>query len=173
LVQLNTGGCLRLTVYTDYSLRLLMYLALKDGGLATIADVAKGYDISKTHLMKVAHQLGVAGYVTTVRGRQGGLRLAKPLSEIGLGEVVRHTEPDMALVPCFRSDDGACPIQRCCLLAGALDRARSAFLAVLDEYSLKDLVRPRSALRVLLHIEVTGAALPRGGKRRLQARNAM
>ena len=70
---------MRLTVYTDYSLRLLMYLALKDGGLATIAEVAKGYDISKTHLMKVAHQLGVAGYVTTVRGRQGGLRLAKPL----------------------------------------------------------------------------------------------
>ena len=164
---------MRLTVYTDYSLRLLMYLALKDGGLATIADVAKGYDISKTHLMKVAHQLGVAGYVTTVRGRQGGLRLAKPLDEIGLGEVVRHTEPDMALVPCFRSEGGACPIQRCCLLAGALDRARSAFLAVLDEYSLKDLVRPRSALRDLLQIGVTGAALPRGGKRRSQARNEL
>ena len=100
---------MRLTVYTDYSLRLLMYLALKDDGLATIAEVAKGYDISKTHLMKVAHQLGVAGYVTTVRGRQGGLRLAKPLDAIGLGEVVRHTEPDMALVPCFRPDGGCVP----------------------------------------------------------------
>ena len=153
---------MRLTVYTDYSLRLLMYLALKDDGLATIAEVAKGYDISKTHLMKVAHQLGVAGYVTTVRGRRGGLRLAKPLDAIGLGEVVRRTEPDMALVPCFRPEGAACPIQRCCLLAGALEKARSAFLAVLDDYSLKDLVQPRTALRGLLHIGVTGGALPPG-----------
>ena len=159
---------MRLTVYTDYSLRLLMYLALKDDGLATIAEVAKGYDISKTHLMKVAHQLGVAGYVTTVRGRRGGLRLAKPLDAIGLGEVVRRTEPDMALVPCFRPEGAACPIQRCCLLAGALEKARSAFLAVLDDYSLEDLVKPRTALRGFLHIGV-----PEVGKRRRLARNEM
>ena len=92
---------MRLTVYTDYSLRLLMYLALKDDGLATIEEIAKSYGISKNHLMKVAHQLGVAGYVETVRGRHGGLRLAKPAKAIGLGEVVRHTEPDMAIVMCF------------------------------------------------------------------------
>ena len=85
---------MRLTVYTDYALRLLMYLALKEDGLATISEVAEGYDISKNHLMKVAHQLGVAGYVDTIRGRNGGLRLAKPAKAIGLGEVVRHTEPD-------------------------------------------------------------------------------
>ena len=85
---------MRLTVYTDYALRLLMYLALKDDGLATIAEVAGSYGISKNHLTKVAHQLGVGGYVGTVRGRGGGLRLAKPAEKIGLGEVVRRTEPD-------------------------------------------------------------------------------
>ena len=92
---------MRLTVYTDYALRMLMYLALKDDGLATIEEIAQSYGISKNHLMKVAHQLGVAGYVDTVRGRNGGLRLAKPAKAIGLGEVVRHTEPDMAIVMCF------------------------------------------------------------------------
>src|ERR1700679_439092 len=90
----------RLTVYTDYALRVLMYLALKDDQLATIAEIAESYDISRNHLMKVAHQLGLAGYVETVRCRGGGVRLAKPVGSIGLGEVVRHTEPDMAIVSC-------------------------------------------------------------------------
>ena len=75
---------MRLTVYTDYALRLLMYLALKDDGLATIEEIADSYGISKNHLMKVTHQLGVGGYIETVRGRRGGLRLAKPAEEIGL-----------------------------------------------------------------------------------------
>src|SRR6201995_6166898 len=86
----------RLTVYTDYALRMLMYLALKEDQLATIAEIAESYDISKNHLMKVAHQLGVAGFVEAVRGGGGGLRLAKPVAGIGLGDVVRYTEPDMA-----------------------------------------------------------------------------
>ena len=86
---------MRLTAYTDYAMRVLMYLALKQDGLATISEIAKSYSISKNHLMKVVHQLGVAGYVETVRGRGGGLRLAKPSESIGLGEVVRRTEPDM------------------------------------------------------------------------------
>ena len=123
---------MRLTVYTDYSLRLLMYLALKDDTLATIAEIAKSYGISKNHLMKVAHQLGVAGYVDTVRGRSGGLRLAKPAGAIGLGQVVRHTEPDMALVPCFKPINSPCAIWRCCVLRSALEKARLAFVKVLD-----------------------------------------
>lgn len=143
---------MRLTVYTDYALRLLMYLALKDDELATIAEVAEAYDISKNHLMKVAHQLGVAGYVETVRGRRGGLRLAKPVDAIGLGEIVRHTEPDMALVPCFKPVDAPCAIWRSCVLRSALEKARVAFLEVLDGYTLRDLVRPRAPLRALLSI---------------------
>jgi Rrf2 family transcriptional regulator, nitric oxide-sensitive transcriptional repressor len=143
---------MRLTVYTDYALRLLMYLAVKNDGLATIADVAESYGISKNHLTKVAYQLGVSGYVETVRGRRGGLRLAKPAETIGLGEVVRHTEPDMALMPCFKPVDAPCPIWRCCVLRGALEKARLAFVEVLDGYTLGDLVKPRAPLRALLSI---------------------
>jgi Rrf2 family nitric oxide-sensitive transcriptional repressor len=143
----------RLTVYTDYALRLLMYLAVKQDGLATIGEVAASYGISRNHLMKVAHQLGVAGYVETVRGRSGGLRLAKPADEIGLGEIVRYTEQDMALVPCLYPVAADCTIAPCCGLRGALGRAAAAFVAVLDEYSLGDLVKPRARLRKLLDIE--------------------
>ncbi|MCK8784041.1 Rrf2 family transcriptional regulator [Roseomonas sp. NAR14] len=92
---------MRLTVYTDYSLRMLIHLAAKEGELATIGEVAAAYGISQHHLTKVAHRLGVAGFVTTVRGKGGGLRLGRPAAAIRLGEVVRHTEPDMALVPCL------------------------------------------------------------------------
>jgi Rrf2 family nitric oxide-sensitive transcriptional repressor len=156
---------LRLTIYTDYSLRLLIYLALKEDGLATIAEVARQYDVSKNHLMKVAHQLGVAGYVETVRGRSGGLRLAKPATAIGLGEVVRHTEPDMALVPCLvegeAKDEEVCAIERCCVLRRALDKARDGFLEVLDGYTLADLAKPRTPLRELLAIP-QGIAVPSG-----------
>jgi Rrf2 family nitric oxide-sensitive transcriptional repressor len=143
---------LRLTVYTDYALRLLMYLALKDDGLATIAEVAKSYGISKNHLMKVAYELGVAGYVETVRGRRGGLRLAKPREAITLGEIVQHTEPDMALVPCFAPLDAACAIKSCCVLRKALHEASDAFAETLDGYTLADLVKPRAPLQRLLAI---------------------
>jgi Rrf2 family transcriptional regulator, nitric oxide-sensitive transcriptional repressor len=143
---------LHLTVQTDYSLRLLMYLALKEDGLATIAEVAESYGISKNHLMKIAHQLGVAGYIETVRGRRGGLRLAKPAEAISLGEVVRHTEPDMAIVMCFEPIDAHCAIRPSCVLRRALERARVAFVEVLDSYTLRDLVKPRASLRTLLSI---------------------
>ena len=143
---------MRLTIYTDYSLRLLMYLAVKDDGLATIAEIAESYDISKNHLMKVAHQLGVAGYVATVRGRNGGLRLAMPAEAIGLGEIVRITEPDMAVVPCLKPIDAPCALRRCCLLRSALQKACFAFVEVLDGYTLSDLVQPRARLQALLSI---------------------
>ena len=152
---------MRLTVYTDYALRMLMYLALKDDGLATIEEIAKSYGISKNHLMKVAHQLGIAGYVDTIRGRRGGLRLAKSSEAIGLGEVVRHTEPDMAIVLCFEPIDADCPIVPYCVLRKALARARAAFLEVLDDYTLNDLVKPRAGLQAMLAIE--GRTLAKSG----------
>jgi Rrf2 family transcriptional regulator, nitric oxide-sensitive transcriptional repressor len=142
----------RLTVYTDYALRVLMFLALKEDRLATIAEIAESYDISRNHLMKVAHQLGVAGYVETVRGRGGGLRLAKPIEAIGLGEVVRYTEPDMAIVSCFEPIDAPCAIRPACVLRRALKKAREAFVEVLDGYTLEDLVQPRARLAGLLAI---------------------
>jgi Rrf2 family transcriptional regulator, nitric oxide-sensitive transcriptional repressor len=143
---------MRLTVYTDYALRMLMYLALKDDGLATIEEIAQSYGISKNHLMKVAHQLGVAGYLDTVRGRRGGLRLAKPAKAIGLGEVVRHTEPDMAIVMCFEPTNADCAILPYCVLRKALERARTAFVEALDNYTLSDLVKPRTSLQSMLSI---------------------
>ena len=97
---------MRLTVYTDYSLRVLMYVALHPERRPTIGEVAASYGISKNHVMKVVYQLGLAGYVETVRGQSGGMRLAKPPQDIILGEVVRRTEPDLALVPCFVAAEG-------------------------------------------------------------------
>lgn len=143
---------MRLTVYTDYALRLLMYLALKEDGLATIGEIAEAYDVSRNHLMKVAYELGTAGYVETVRGRGGGLRLAKDAAKIRLGEVVRDSEPDMALVTCFAPVEAPCAIKRCCVLRGALEEAGAAFLDVLDGYTLADLVEPRRRLRSMLAI---------------------
>jgi Rrf2 family nitric oxide-sensitive transcriptional repressor len=143
---------MRLTVYTDYALRVLMYLALKEDELATIAEISKSYGISKNHLMKVAHQLGAAGYVETVRGRGGGLRLARGIEEIGLGEVVRFTEPDMAIVSCFKPINAPCAIRPSCVLRQALQKSRDAFMSVLDDYTLSDLVQPRGRLLGLLAI---------------------
>lgn len=143
---------MRLTAYTDYALRVLIRLALQPDRLTTIADIAKGYDISENHLMKVVHQLGVAGLIDTVRGRNGGLRLRKPPAAIGVGQVVRLMEPDMDIVPCF-NDSSGCVIEPACLLKGALAEARDAFLAALNRYTLADLVKPRRRLSALFRDE--------------------
>lgn len=143
---------MRLTIFTDYTLRTLMYLALRPDRLVTIGDVAAAYRISNNHLMKVVHQLALAGDVATVRGQHGGLRLARPAAEINVGAVVRRTEADFDIVPCFGTEAG-CAIQPDCALAGMLDEALRAFLAALDRYTLADLVRPRAALALLLRID--------------------
>lgn len=143
---------MRLTAHTDYSLRTLMYLAVKKEGLATIDDIAEAYGISGNHLMKVVHELGLAGYIQTVRGRQGGMRLARPPGDINIGEVVRRTENDLNVAVCF-VEAGGCAIQPCCVLQQALREALKAFLTVLDDYTLADLVRPRRRIAGLLGIE--------------------
>jgi Rrf2 family nitric oxide-sensitive transcriptional repressor len=144
---------MRLMVYTDYALRLLMYLALKEPEPATIAEVATRLQVSKNHLMKVAYQLGLAGYVRTQRGRSGGLRLARPPAEIRLGDVVRHTESDMALVPCFAPIDAPCAFLPDCGLRMALKEALAAFTQVLDQHSLAGLVERSGAIRDLLRMD--------------------
>jgi Rrf2 family nitric oxide-sensitive transcriptional repressor len=143
---------MRLTVYTDYSLRLLIYAALDPDRLINISDVAKAYGISRNHLTKVVHQLGLAGYLTTVRGKGGGLRLARSPASIGIGDVIRRTEPDMALVPCFEPVSGPCVILQACRLRKALHEAREAFLEVLDGYTVADLIAPAPGLPGLLGI---------------------
>ena len=141
---------MRLTVYTDYGLRLLMYVALKEGELATIQQVAEAYGISRNHLMKVAYDLGRHGFLETQRGRGGGLRLARPAGRIRLGDVVRAMEEDFALVECFVPGADGCRITGACRLKGALNDALKAYLAVLDNYTLADLTERNRALARLL-----------------------
>jgi len=139
---------MRLTTLTDFSLRMLMHLALKPDGRATIAEVASAYRISENHLMKVAHLLGQAGLLKTLRGRGGGLALARPPAEITAGQAVRCMEPDMDIVPCFAS--APCALLPACKLKHALHKAREAFLAVLDGTTIADLAQPQAELRRLL-----------------------
>ena len=143
---------MRLTVYSDYSLRLLMYAAATRDGLVTIQEVADAYGISKNHLMKVAFELGREGYLETVRGRGGGLRLARAPDKIRLGDVVRTMEQDFSIVECFDAETNKCAITGPCRLRGALSRALKAFFSVLDEYTLADLAAPNPLLERLLEI---------------------
>jgi Rrf2 family transcriptional regulator, nitric oxide-sensitive transcriptional repressor len=140
---------MRVTLNTDFSLRVLMYLGTQADGLSTIQEIADRFDISRTHLMKVVHQLGVRGYITTVRGKHGGMKLEMRPEDIVLGAVVRDTEEDLAVIGCLESP-GYCVIEKACILRRAFREATNAFLAVLDDYTLADLLKPRSALSNLL-----------------------
>jgi Rrf2 family nitric oxide-sensitive transcriptional repressor len=142
---------MRLTSYSDYSLRMLMYAALKADRLVTIQEVADVYGISKNHLMKVAFRLGRHGILETVRGRNGGLRLARKPEQIGLGEVVRVTEADFTMVECFDPATNSCAIIRPCRLRGILRKALDAYFVVLDGFTLADLTQGNPLLsRTLL-----------------------
>lgn len=137
---------MKLTRYTDYALRVLMHLAAQPDRLASIGEMARTYRISQNHLMKVVHDLRKAGFLDAVRGRSGGVRLARLPEDIRVGDVVRHTEGGFDLVDCE-----SCVIARACSLTGALRQALVAFMDVLDNYTLADLVRERQdGLRELL-----------------------
>jgi Rrf2 family transcriptional regulator, nitric oxide-sensitive transcriptional repressor len=140
---------MRLTLYTDFALRTLIQVGLNDGKLTTIKDIARSFGISKPHLMKVVNHLSQKGYLDTVRGRNGGIRLMREPRYINIGQVVRDTEETLDVIGCFEQR-GYCPIERVCVLRGALRDATQAFLAVLDAYSLADLIKPRKPLSSLL-----------------------
>lgn len=134
---------MRLTSFSDLSLRLLMYAAANQGRLITIDETSEVYDISRAHLMKIANTLTRAGYLKAVRGRSGGLTLGMPPEKVRLGDVFRVTEPDFNLVECFTADN-QCVITRACRLRGVLHEALDAFSATLDRYTLADLMlRPK------------------------------
>ncbi|MGH7489682.1 MAG: RrF2 family transcriptional regulator, partial [bacterium] len=120
--------------------------------LTTIAEIAQSYGISENHLTKVVHQLGVAGYIETLRGRNGGIRLCRKPADINVGEIIRRIEPDFNLVPCFNASN-SCAIEPACVLESVLREARDAFLAALDRHTLADLVTPRRKLTALLELE--------------------
>lgn len=143
---------MRLTRHTDYALRALIYVAIHtDDSPARIADIARRMGMSEDHLAKVIARLAQLGYVETIRGRVGGVRLARPADQIVVGDVVRSTEDNMALVECFDPETNRCPIAPACALAPALDQALGAFLAVLDRFTLADLTaKPRSLTRLMV-----------------------
>lgn len=148
---------MRLTTFSDYSFRVLIYLGAAPQGLATIGDISAAYGISSNHLMKVVHRLAQLGYIETVRGKGGGMRLARPPGAINVGEVLRATEDGFDLVECM-DGGGDCRITRACVLRHALGEARDAFLSVLDGYTLADLLAPaRPIARVLLAPRLKGA----------------
>ncbi len=136
---------MRLTRYTDFAMRVLLYLGRNPEQLYSIAEVARAYDVSQNHLMKVVSDLVGAGYIESVRGRNGGIRLGRAPSEINVGSLVRHTEDDFDLVGC-----GSCIIAPACGLSGVLDEAMVAFMAVLDRYSLADVLARKGDFSHLL-----------------------
>jgi len=126
---------MRLTRYSDYAMRVLLYLGRRPEQACSIAEIAKAYGISQNHLMKVVSDLVGSGFLTSVRGRKGGIRLARSPAEINVGALIRHTEDDFDLVGC-----GSCIIAPACGLTSVLGEALAAFLAVLDRYSLADVL---------------------------------
>ncbi len=132
---------MHLTTYTDYSLRVLMYLAQKDNHRATIGEIAQNYEISRNHLVKVVYNLGLNGFIRTIRGRRGGITLGRLPEQINLGDVIRHTEKKMAIMKCFTQQQAGCIEPESCLLKQVLEKAQSDFMSHLCQFSLADVVR--------------------------------
>lgn len=143
---------MRLTKYTDYAIRVLMYLSGDPDRMASVGEIARGYGISQNHLTKVVHNLGRAGYIVTVRGRAGGIKLARPPGDINIGAVIREFEDDFDLVNCQN-----CVIAPACGLTGLLNSAVTAFLQVADAYTLADISTSRQQMQTLMELPPTGA----------------
>lgn len=142
---------MKLTTFTDYSLRVLMFLATEPQRRATIAEIAVTFGVSENHLVKVVHFLAKHGWVSTQRGKHGGLQLGQAAGDVNIGQVVRATEGAALPAECFQADGGSCLIGNCCHLKDLLEQAVHAFYAVLDRYTLADIVRNRRTLaRVLM-----------------------
>ncbi|MGB0410318.1 MAG: RrF2 family transcriptional regulator [Pikeienuella sp.] len=141
---------MQLSKFSDYALRTLMHLAVAEDNVLTTRQIAAIHDAKYNHLTKVTQWLAREGYVTSIRGRTGGIRLARPMEDISVGDVVRRLESQTELVECMRADGGACILSPCCGLTGALAKAQSAFFEVLDGYTLADISGGDSRMRKLL-----------------------
>jgi Rrf2 family nitric oxide-sensitive transcriptional repressor len=148
---------MRMTLHTDYALRMLIYLASRPGRICTVSEVADAYRLSRNHLLKVALRLRRMGFIDTTRGRAGGIRLAKNPAEINLGVLVRGTEEDFSLVECMQGAGGSCVISPICRLKGIFGEALEAYLAVLDRYTLADATRNHAGLKLLLGLDAEAA----------------
>lgn len=147
---------LRLTLHTDYALRVLMYAGMKGDRLSTIPEIVARFDISKGHVMKVVHRLGQLGYLETIRGKSGGIRLARKAGQINVGAVIRDMEEELGVLGCLQAGEKYCRIEDYCVLRSALRDATNAFLATLDRYTIADLIKPR-VLPALLAIDKPAA----------------
>lgn len=156
---------MRVTQYTDFSLRVLIYLGVAGDQLSTIQEISDAYHISRNHLMKVVQQLAREGYVESIRGQGGGLRLKRPPRDIRLGQLIKDMEPDLGLVECFRPCN-QCVITPICTLPNMLNNALSAFMSELDEYSLGDLladnVKPDLAQLLQVQMPAGDVTIPGG-----------
>ncbi len=150
---------MRLTLHSDFALRVLIQVGLNAERLTTIDEIAESFDVSRNHLMKVVNDLGQKGYLETVRGRRGGMRLKRAPRDINIGRVVRDMEDNLCVVGCLESR-GYCRIERACVLRGMLHDATEAFLAVLDAHTLADLIKPQRTLASLLQLEQHALARP-------------
>lgn len=145
---------MQLTQFSDYAMRVVLYLGCRPDRLISVDEISRAYGISRHHLVRVVQSLTELGLVTSQRGRGGGMRLAKEPSEINVGWLIRQTEPHLNLVECFDPETNTCPIAPACGLKGALERARRAFLEVLDEYTLDQFVKRREFLLPLLDVSL-------------------
>jgi Rrf2 family transcriptional regulator, nitric oxide-sensitive transcriptional repressor len=143
---------MRLTTFTDYCLRALMFVALKGDELSTVDEIAKHHRINRNHIRMVVFRLSQLGHLDTLRGKGGGIRLASDPAKINLGKLIRQTEEDFVLVECFQEQDCLCVIEPACVLKKALRTAIAAFFEVLDGYTLADLVKPSRNLARLLSV---------------------
>lgn len=147
----ESGDIMRLTMYTDFSLRVLIYLGSKEADeLATVQEISDSYQISKNHLTKVVHELGKMGLIETIRGRGGGIRLSMDPKMINVGDVVRKTEDDFHLVECFNPESNKCILSSACHLKGVLYEALQAYLHVLDRYTIADFLQNKEEIRSIL-----------------------
>ncbi|WP_303983322.1 Rrf2 family transcriptional regulator [Dongia mobilis] len=155
---------MQLTQFSDYSLRTLIYLGLRTDQMVTIEEIAGAYGISESHLTKVVHKLGRLNIIETVRGRRGGMRLNCRPSEVNIGATVRQMEGNLTIAECFDTEHNSCPIEPVCGLTGILGDALEAFMAVLDRYTLADILKDQPAFATLLAIPAD-----RGDSRRVAA----
>jgi Rrf2 family nitric oxide-sensitive transcriptional repressor len=146
---------LRLTQYSNFTLRTLQLVALRAPGIVTVEDVARAHRISKAHLVKVAAELSRRGYIEAIRGRHGGMRLARPADSITVGEIVRWTEAPLELVECFNPDTNTCPLLGACHLSRGLQRALRAFLSVLDDLTIADIAYNKDTLLARLGVKIS------------------
>ena len=145
---------MRLTRQTNYAIRIMMYCAANEGRLSRIPEIASAYSVSELFLFKILQPLVEHRLVETVRGRNGGVKLARPAAELTLFDVIRVTEENFAMAECFENDAAECPLVDSCALNSALREALNAFFAVLERYTIDDLVKERPNLRSLLGIDL-------------------